>query len=606
MAEYRLMPMRTAGKALCLCALFLSSSCSTLQPPEPARSAAARPMVPETAKPDPFVTDNIQQLRRKQPSRPLPEPDYQRATDDISPAKSRLVNIQTRNSSLGDVLHVIADAAGLNLVINDGVQQDRPVTITLKRVTAEDALTTILGATDYFFTIKNNILTVEATGTKIFELGHPALVSSYTVDVGGDILGSATSSASGNSSGSSANIKGTITQSSKADAKAFDFWETLEKTLQEMLGKQDTSGKKEREALSPTATAPRGLNTAQNINITGGIQPAQQQSPPVGMLHNASSGALLTGDQTTPPANRGSDGPRQYVAINRLAGTIIVTATRKNLLNIENYLEQLKTTLNRQVMIDARIIEVQLDESLEFGIDWKFLATTGLAQVGGGFGAVGETTLSASLNSAAPSFRIGAMRSGSNTISGLLTALKTQGDVKTLSNPRINVMNGQTALLSVGRNFNYISKVTTTSTNTVGSNPTVTYSVEVGNVLSGVLLGLVPAINSKGEIKLTVTPIVSDLVDPGVQTIGTDSTNQVKISLPVVDLRELSTTVQMRDGEVIVIGGLIANKQDYTDKKIPVLGDIPFVGNLFTQQKKHANKRTELIVVLKPHLIQND
>ena len=165
-------------------------------------------------------------------------------------------------------------------------------------------------------------------------------------------------------------------------------------------------------------------------------------------------------------------------------------------------------------------------------------------------------------------------------------------------------MNGQTALLTVGRNQNYVSKVTSTVSGS-GDTKTVTFTVDTANVLSGVMIGLAPIINSKGEISMTVTPIVSDLVKLEDKTIGTDPSNQVAISIPTVDLRELSTTVKVRNGELIVIGGLISNKQDFKDDKIPLVGDIPWLGALFTK-KDHLDKRTELVVLLQPYLIAND
>jgi len=245
------------------------------------------------------------------------------------------------------------------------------------------------------------------------------------------------------------------------------------------------------------------------------------------------------------------------------------------------------------------VVEVQLNDGLQFGIDWDFLDsirwfnTSGT--VVGGFGNAANSASSA-LNGGA--FRLG--YSGNN-VQSLLTALKTQGEVKTLSNPRIHVMNGQTALLTVGRNTNYVSKITSTTTATSGT-PITTFTVDTSNVLSGIMIGLAPHINSKGEISMSVTPIISDLVRLEEKAIGTDVNNQFVISIPTVDLRELSTTVKVRNGEMIVIGGLIANKQDQVDEKIPLIGDIPWFGTLFSR-KNYQDKRSELVVVLQPYLI---
>lgn len=560
-----------------LCAIsLLATGCATV-PPSP-RAASEVRLIPPAGSQDPFVKEGIRELKKEQQPQELKTPDFQPVSEDLSPARARMVNIQARNTALGDVLHVIADSAGLNLIIGDGVQQDRPITITLKRVTADDALATILNSVDYFYTLKDNILTVEATGTKAFELGHPALVQGYNVDVGGDILGSAAtltasgsgssgSSGSSSSSSGSSNIKGTVTQSTKHDPKAYDFWESLEKSLQSFIVRRDTQG-------------------------SGSAMPTNQP---------AVAGQAAAQPQAPAPQPRSGTEPHQSIVVNRLTGTILVTATRRNLTTIEQYIDLVKKSLNRQVLVEARIIEVQLDDSLKFGIDWDFLSnikwfnTAGTAL--GGFGNAANA-LSNAVNTGA--VRLG--YSGGN-VNALMTALKTQGEVKTLSNPRIHVMNGQTALLTVGRNTNYISKVTSTTTAT-GTTPIVTYTVDTSNVLSGIMIGLAPQINSKGEISMSVTPIISDLVKLESKDIGSGD-NKATINVPTVDLRELSTTVKVRNGEMIVIGGLISNKNKQQDEKVPLIGDIPWLGTLFTR-KDYQDKRSELVVVLQPYLITND
>ncbi|SJZ82601.1 MSHA biogenesis protein MshL [Trichlorobacter thiogenes] len=573
-----------------LVTLTLLSGCassSIKQATTPPRSALDTSLSAPAGKHDPFVQQNIKELQSQQKLPPLTTPDYQPVSDDVSPAKTRLVNIQARNSALGDILHVIADTAGLNLIINDGVHQDRPVTLTLKRVTADDALATLLNSADYYYTIKDNTITVDATGTKSFELGHPAMVQSFNVEVGGDILGSGAALSAGGGGGGSSNVKGTISQTTKNDTKAFDFWESLEKSLQGMIDKPAAqSGKVETATLTNRTNAAGVTTTSQTKTII--------EQPPKPVIASPAHESSASGEDS---------GPRQQIVVNRLTGTIMVTATRKNLQRIETYLDLLRKTLNRQVLVEARIIEVQLNDSLKFGIDWDFLGdirwfNTAGAPLGG-FGNV-TTSLDASIKNG--TFRLGYKGGNANT---LLTALKTQGEVKTLSNPRINVMNGQTALLTVGRNTNYIAKVTTTTTTAAGSAPTISYSVETGNVLSGIMLGLAPFINNRGEISMTISPIISDLVKLEDKAIGGDPTNQITISIPTVDLRELSTTIKVRNGEMIVIGGLISNKQNLKDEKVPLLGEIPWLGGLFTR-KDNTDTRSELVVVLQPYLINND
>ncbi len=575
--------------ALLLCAILTGCGTATVKQSGGPRSAMDTPLTAPQGKNDPFVTRNIQELKPQPPLPPLKTPEYKPVTEDLTPAKTRLVNIQARNSALGDILHVIAESAGLNLIINDGVQQDRAITISLKRVTADDALSTVLNSADYFYTIKDNTVTVDATGTKTFELGHPAMVQGFHVEVGGDILGSGASLTAGGGSGGggSSNIKGTISQSIKNDATAYNFWDSLEKTLHGMIAKSETTTSR--------------TETSQQISRTGSIPAVNNSQSGTASMQSRSQVAAAPASQSS--GSESSANPRQQVVVNRLTGTIMVTATRRNLQRIESYLDTLRKTLNRQVLIEARIIEVQLDDSLKFGIDWDFLGDIRwFNTVGIPLGGFGNTTTSLDASVKNGTFRLGYQGGNTNT---LLTALKTQGEVKTLSNPRINVMNGQTALLSVGRNTNYIAKVTSTTTTTAGSAPTVTYSVETGNVLSGIMLGLAPYINNKGEISLTVTPIISHLVELADATIGGDPENQITIKVPTVDLRELSTTVKVRNGEMIVIGGLISNSQQQKDEKVPLLGDIPWFGSLFTR-RDNQDKRSELVVILQPYLINND
>lgn len=527
-----------------------------------------------------------------------PPPDFVSVSEEIVPLKTKMVNIVVRNSSLGDVLHVVAEASGLNLVIDRDVALDQPVTLSLRNVSADDALKTIFSSVDCFYTVSNNILKVEAVGTKVFELGHPALVNTYSVDVGGDILGGAMISASGgsgsgsssssssSSSSGSSNIKGAITAGGKADAKAYDFWESLEKALDNIMGKKELAAK-------------TAAKTQQD-------RPLNQQANPGGALPAGAMGNPATIDRGATGATQSVDNQsQQSITISRLTGTIMVTATRKNMEKLERYIENVKRVLGRQVMIEARIIEVQLSESLNYGIDWSFLKNIkDVGTLNSGFGALNlaTTTLNGATAAAASSskFQLGISRSD---FQALLTALKTQGDVKTLSNPKINVMNGHASILTVGRNTSFISKVGTTTTYN-GSTALTSYDVQTNSVLSGLMVGIVPYISETGEISLNITPITSDLVTLTDKSVGA-SGNQTTISIPTVDLREMTTTVKMRDGQMVIIGGLISKKNTSNDEKVPFLGDIPYLGKLFTRTT-NSTSRSELVLLLRPQIVNND
>jgi MSHA type pilus biogenesis protein MshL len=494
------------------------------------------------------IPEEVREIKSERPALSEPKiPEFIPVTEDISPVKTRIVDIAARNTPLRDVLHVIAETTGLNLVMEKGVAAETPVTLTLKNMSAEDALNTIFTSVDYFYAVKDNMLVVKAVDTRIFELGHPAIVQTYSVDVGGDILGGATGSLTtgGTTAGGTTTIKGNITQNTKSDTTAFNFWDAIEKSIANILG-----------AAQPTAT------------------PA--------------AGAATTAATTAAPSS-------QSYTINRLTGTIFVTASKRNIERVEQFLNTIKKVISRQVLVEAKIIEVQLSEGLKYGVDWSFVNRT----MGSGELNIATSGFSGVVPLAGSSLNVGITRGAS--FSSLLSAIATQGEVRTLSNPRVNIMNGQTALLSVGRNVSFISKVETTTTTAAGATPTTTFTVQTSNILSGIIIGIVPYINDNGEISLTITPIISDLIRLEDKTIGSGG-NQSQISLPTVDLRELSTTVKVRDGQMIIIGGLISKKENLQDNKVPGLGDVPLLGEAFKSRDK-AESRSELVVVLQPVLV---
>jgi MSHA type pilus biogenesis protein MshL len=492
------------------------------------------------------IPEQSKEVIAERPAAPQPAtPDFVSVSEDVSPLKTRNVTIVARNTPLRDVLHVIAEATSLNLIMESGVNPDIPITLTLKNVSAYDALSNIFSSADYFYTVRQNMLTVKAVDTKVIELGHPAVIQNYSVDVGGDILGGATGSTSGGSKGAtSSGIKGSITQNSKSDETAFKFWDSIEKALGNILG----------------------------VSPTGG------------------TGQVNAG--TVP----------QSFTVNRLTGTLSITATKKNLERVEQFIGVVQKVINRQVMVEARIIEVTLSDDFQFGIDWTTLFNNAtLFHNKLGSVSVGTNNFASVINSTSPYFQVGVTAS---QFTSTLRALQTQGEVRVLSNPRVNIMNGQTALLSVGREVSFVSRVESQTTASSGAIPTTTFTVDTSSILSGIIIGIVPHINEFGEIALSITPIISDLVQLQDKTIGQVGDNQIQISLPTVDLRELSTTVKVRDGQMIIIGGLISKKENLTDNQVPLAGNIPIIGTLFKSRDKKES-RSELVVLLRPVLVSH-
>lgn len=471
----------------------------------------------------------------------LPVPEFVPVSEDLSPLKTRIVSISARSTPLKDVLFVVSEATGLNLVMDAGVDPELPVTLVLKNVSAEEALNIVSSSADYFYSIKGNVLTVKALETKMFEFGQPSVIQDYSVNVGGDILGG-----SSGTTGGTSGIKGNVSQSVQSDKDATKLWDSIEKTIGSLVG-----------ATVSTSTSASSAPAVQAASAKAG-QP--------------------------------------NINVNRMTGTIVVTAAKKDLEKVEDYLTRLKKILGRQVIIEARVVEVQLSDGLKYGIDWTSINALNVA----GTTSVGTSNFTNVLDKSLPSFNIGVTR---NNFNAVLTALNQQGNIKTLSNPRVNIMNGQTALLSVGRNTNFISKVETTTTpGSSGTAATTTFSVTTQNVLSGVMIGMAPIVNENGEISMAITPIISDLVKLEDRTVGTVGQNTIQISLPTVDLRELNTTVKIKDGEMVIIGGLIQNRDRTQDNQVPFLGRIPILGYLF-KSREMVKEKTELVIMLKPTVV---
>jgi len=467
------------------------------------------------------------------PAAPVTTPDFVPVHEDISPLKTRIIDISARNTPLRDILFVISEATGLNLIMEKDVLPELPVTLSLKNVTAEDALNRVCASVDYFYVVKDNMLFIKATITKTYEMGLPSVVQSYHTDLGGDMLGSALSSTGGGST-----IKGNISQKSETDKTAYNLWDVIEKSLEKIIG--------------------------------------------------APAGTTSTAQQT--------------FVVNRLTGTIIVTATKNNLERIENYINTIKKVINRQVLVEAKIIEVTLSDGLEFGINWNFVFDNrgGRSGTFGAAGNVGTDKFADVISTANPNFSITTVASD---FTSLLRAIQTQGETRILSNPRVNVMNGQTSILSVGQDTTFISNIQTTTT--TGTTPITTFTVTTSSLLSGIMIGIVPFVSESGEISLNITPITSDLVKMDSQKLGTpDSAGNFPylIQLPTINLRQMSTTVKIGNGQIIIIGGLISNREEFADSQVPWLGDIPLLGYLFKSRTKTVTK-TELVVLIQPTII---
>jgi MSHA biogenesis protein MshL len=312
----------------------------------------------------------------------------------------------------------------------------------------------------------------------------------------------------------------------------------------------------------------------------------------------------------------GTDGGKKVI-VNPQAGIVVIRALPDELRLVEDYLGVTQTSMNRQVILEAKILEVQLKDGFQSGINWagiassasrtytigqvgggKSLSTTGLSEITGNTGNLDPTTGTFSAISGTNSSAFGGVFTlavKAKNFAAFFELLKTQGDLNVLSSPRVSTMNNQKAVIKVGTDSFFVTKQDTTATALVGGQPTI--STELAPFFSGIALDVTPQIDDAGNINLHIHPSVSEVSEKLI-TIGSNQT----ISTALSSVQESDNIVRATSGQIIVIGGLMKEASTDDNASVPILGDIPLIGNLFKHKKVTRIKR-ELVILLKPTTI---
>ncbi len=275
-------------------------------------------------------------------------------------------------------------------------------------------------------------------------------------------------------------------------------------------------------------------------------------------------------------------------SIDRLSGSLYIKDKPSVVRTVARLISDFKDALSRQILIDARIIEVTLSHGYEYGINWDVLRHE----------VPGRSTR---IDHVAWNLSNGLVLSGVNsnfTLTTITNALQTFGDVKLISNPTIRAKHGRPAIISVGDSIAYKKSVTITRQQTAsGASGDTDVEVEVSSVFDGLILGVIPFIEPNGRINLLINPIKSDVDTESInklQDVGGGNT----ISLPKVGIKEISTTISLNSGDVVILGGLISTSKVQKNKGVPILSDIPVMGYMF-KDKYMTEERKELVIVLK-------
>jgi MSHA biogenesis protein MshL len=312
----------------------------------------------------------------------------------------------------------------------------------------------------------------------------------------------------------------------------------------------------------------------------------------------------------------GGDG--RSVVVNPQSGVVAVRATPKEHRDVASYLRQVQQVVTRQVVLEAKILEVELSDGFQAGVNWAIVGKDGGKTIFGGQNGPQQGWTGNLLDQ--PSGRTNVQPGNpitglvSDTVRGAFTlavdaadfnvfieALKTQGATRVLSSPRVATLNNQKAVIKAGSDEFFVTNVQ--SNTVVGTASATNRDVELTPFFSGIALDVTPQIAADGAVILHIHPTVSDVTEKIKSLTVAGSTDELPLAFS--EVRESDSVVKARSGQVIVIGGLMRTSRKRRDFRTPLLGDVPVLGNLFRSQRTTETK-TELVILLRPVVVDDD
>jgi len=457
---------------------------------------------------------------------------------------------------ISDAVKNLAETCGLTVLVKDpGAKHrlDRSLFyVKLKNTTLRGFLDTVLTENDLDYSLHGNTLSISYLTTRTFKVhyisGNRSGQSNAHVTVA-----NSTNSASAGGSGSKTGI------SIQSD-DAFKFWSTIKNEIHKIL-------------------------------VTAGD----------GGTHYTKVGDAYIG----PDGQKWEYNPLEPI-VDPEAGMITVTGTVKQMKRVSRYIASLAKQIKQQVLIDVRILSVTFDNSHTTGIDWSQLYglqnftidtlamrehnVDKLEYDKTGFKKM-EWTDGRPVND-----RVSALQlRGHATIKDVIRFLKTKGDVRSVSSPRVMTLNNQPALISVGKELFYKLKSATKSSGAGGSSTS--EGEKVDSVFAGVLLDITPEIDGRGMITLKVNPSITETLSP----VSNDGARTMP---PDLVRRQIASVIKVKDGNHAILGGLISTRTGTKVSKVPLLGDIPLLEYAFKREEK-IEKTEELVIIITPHIVGN-
>ncbi|MCK9989982.1 MAG: MSHA biogenesis protein MshL [Rugosibacter sp.] len=499
------------------------------------------------------------------------------------------------------------------------------VTVNLKNVTMFEALDAMREVYGYDYTVEGNRIYVEQPElqTRLYQvnyiIGQRRGVSDLQV-IGGASVGTSSGSSSGssgssNSSGSgsdSSSKYGSVQASALSTTSKADLWGEVEDTVRTTLGCLIPRNKESKVSGSSGSSGSSSSSSSGSSSSSSGTASRADVS--------------FQGDTPTGERQRGVDGctDGRAMSVNQMSGTVLVRGMPNEHRMIAQMLRSMQLNIERQVIIEAKIIDVELNSGSQQGINWAGFnnglhkysvgadptmingtnaAPGGAVNTGTSLaGLLGNTLIGVSTGNA---FSAGmGMAVQFRNFSALINFLQTQGNVHVLSSPRIATLNSQKAVLKVGSEEPFVTNISGGTTNvTNGISQTTPPTLQYQPFFSGISLDVTPQIDDQDNITLHVHSMVNSIVEK--EKISQPTVGAVRVPFAVNTISETDNVVKTKDGQVIVIGGLMTESTNDNRSKVPGAGDIPGVGAMFSKGGQSSTKR-ELVILLKPTVVKDD
>ena len=498
-------------------------------------------------------------------------------------AKEPVYSIVVYDTPVREVLFAIARDSKFNVDIHPNIKGN--VTLNAVDQTLPAILERISKQVDLTYKIQNNVLTIapDQPVLRTYKVDYVNMSRDTTSFIGADGQISSASQSSGangtisNSAGNGANnsSRTSVTSESKSH-----FWETLEKNLKDILAETD------KEVLITHSGSSSKSNTKSKAGQAG--KSAEDEVANVADLKS----------EREEDRNEFKTLFAGTVIVNREAGIINVRATNKQHEKIQDFIDKVMSSARRQVLIEATIVEVRLNDSFQAGIDWSRFGNTATSS-----GFTFQQSLGPSINPASNGFAIGYLNpvSSLGNLAASVTLLKQFGDTKVISSPKLMVLNNQTAILKVVDNIVYFTVQAQQSQATQGGVLS-TVTTTPNTVPVGIVMSVTPQINENSAVNINVRPTISRVVsfvrDPNPQLANIAS------QVPQIQVREMESLLQVNSGNTAILGGLMQDEIQRNTDKVPGLSDIKGFGEIF-KGRDYANKKTELVIFLRPTVVKN-